>query len=50
MFLELNHQKLEVFKISQKFVFECYKLTKTFPRMKNLEWYLKSEEQLYLFI
>lgn len=31
MFLQLNHQKLEIFKVSQKFVFECYKLTKNFP-------------------
>ncbi|MBD0376763.1 MAG: four helix bundle protein [Flavisolibacter sp.] len=31
MFLQLNHQRLEVFKLSQKFVLECYKLTKIFP-------------------
>jgi four helix bundle protein len=31
MFLQLNHQKLEIFKISQLFVLECYKLTKIFP-------------------
>lgn len=31
MFLQLNHQNLEIFKVSQKLVFECYELTKTFP-------------------
>ncbi|HYV90965.1 MAG TPA: four helix bundle protein [Chitinophagales bacterium] len=31
MFLELNHQKLEVYKVARKFVFECYKMTKTLP-------------------
>ncbi len=31
MFLQLNHQRLEVFKLSQKFVLECYKLIKMFP-------------------
>ena len=31
MFLQLNHQKLEIFKISRRFVFQCYKLTKELP-------------------
>ena len=31
MFLELNHQKLEVYQASQAFVLECYKLTKQLP-------------------
>ena len=31
MFLQLNHQKLEVFKTSRRFVLECYKCTKEFP-------------------
>lgn len=31
MFLQLNHQKLEVFKTSKLFVLECYKLSKSFP-------------------
>ena len=31
MFLQLNHQKLEVYKASRKFILECYNLTKTFP-------------------
>jgi four helix bundle protein len=31
MFLQLNHQKLEVYKVSRQFVFECYKLTKSLP-------------------
>jgi len=31
MFLKLNHQKLEVFKTSQQFVLECYRLSKTLP-------------------
>src|SRR5688500_11168436 len=32
MFLQLNHQKLEIFNASQAFVSECYKLTKVFPQ------------------
>lgn len=32
MFLQLNHQKLELFKTSRKFVLECYKLTKNLPQ------------------
>ncbi|HUM45947.1 MAG TPA: four helix bundle protein [Chitinophagales bacterium] len=31
MFLQLNHQKLEVFQVSRKFLLECYDLTKSFP-------------------
>ena len=31
MFLQLNHQKLDVYKFSKQFVLECYKLTKNFP-------------------
>lgn len=31
MFLKLNHQKLDVYQASRKFVFECYKLTQTLP-------------------
>ena len=31
MFLELKHQKLEIYETSRKFIAECYKLTKTFP-------------------
>jgi len=31
MFLTLNHQKLEVYKVSKKFVMECYRLTKQLP-------------------
>jgi len=31
MFLTLNHQKLDVYGVSQSFVFECYKLTKLLP-------------------
>lgn len=31
MFLQLNHQKLEVFKTSKLFVLECYKLSKLLP-------------------
>jgi four helix bundle protein len=31
MFLQLNHQKLEIFKVSQLFVLNCYKITKCFP-------------------
>ncbi len=31
MFLALNHQKLDIYKVSRKFVLECYKLTKQLP-------------------
>jgi four helix bundle protein len=31
MFLQVNHQKLEIFKVSRHFVFQCYKLTKELP-------------------
>lgn len=31
MFLNLSHTKLEVYKISQSLVLECYRITKKFP-------------------
>jgi four helix bundle protein len=31
MFLTLNHQSLDLYKISRSFVLECYKLTKHLP-------------------
>jgi len=31
MFLTLNHQKLDVYRVSQQFVPECYKLTRLLP-------------------
>jgi four helix bundle protein len=31
MFLQLNHQKLEVYKASREFVFECYRISKILP-------------------
>lgn len=31
MFLHLSHTKLEVYKSSREFAFECYKLTKALP-------------------
>jgi len=31
MFLKLNHQKLDVYAESRKFVSECYKLTQSLP-------------------
>ncbi len=31
MFLKLNHQKLDIYSFSRKFVFECYKLSKVLP-------------------
>lgn len=31
MFLQLSHTKLEVYKTSREFAFECYKLTKNLP-------------------
>jgi four helix bundle protein len=32
MYLTLNHKKLEVYKASKTFVFDCYKLTKQLPK------------------
>ncbi|MBX7108364.1 MAG: four helix bundle protein [Chitinophagales bacterium] len=31
MFLQLNHQKLEVYNASRRFMLECYHFTKHFP-------------------
>ena len=31
MFLKLNHQKLDIYEISRRFVHECYRLTKSLP-------------------
>lgn len=31
MFLTLNHQKLDIYSISKLFVFECYRITRSFP-------------------
>jgi four helix bundle protein len=31
MFLQLNHQKLDVFNVAQLFIIECYKITSKFP-------------------
>lgn len=31
MFLQLNHQQLDVFQVAHSFVKECYHLTKAFP-------------------
>jgi four helix bundle protein len=31
MFLKLNHQKLDAYQVSRKFVVACYKLTQAFP-------------------
>lgn len=31
MFLKLNHQKLDIYEISKRFVHECYRLTKNLP-------------------
>ncbi|HJS54598.1 MAG TPA: four helix bundle protein [Chitinophagaceae bacterium] len=31
MFLQLNHQKLDIYSVSKQFVLECYRLTKTLP-------------------
>ncbi|MEI9908953.1 MAG: four helix bundle protein [Bacteroidota bacterium] len=31
MFLQLNHQKLQIYSVSRQFVLECYKLTKSLP-------------------
>jgi len=31
MFLKINHQELDIYKISRALVKECYKITKSFP-------------------
>lgn len=31
MFLQLNHQKLDVFNVARSFTLECYKFTKSLP-------------------
>jgi len=31
MFLQLNHQKMQIYDISRQFVHECYRLTKSLP-------------------
>src|SRR6185295_12923225 len=31
MFLQLKHTQLDIYQVTRKFVFECYKLTKSFP-------------------
>ena len=31
MFLKLNHQKLDIYPVSRRFVQECYRLTKSLP-------------------
>lgn len=31
MYLKLNHQKLDVYQASRRFLLECYKLTQAFP-------------------
>lgn len=31
MFLDLNHQNLDIYKVSRLFVKECYSITKKFP-------------------
>lgn len=35
MFLQLNHQKLEIYGVSRLFMMECYKLTKQLPQDKK---------------
>jgi four helix bundle protein len=37
MFLQLNHQKLDVFIASKEFVRECYRLSKLYPDEENLD-------------
>ena len=31
MFLQLNHQKLQIYSVSRQFVLECYRLTQILP-------------------
>jgi four helix bundle protein len=31
MFLQLDHKKLDIYKVSKQFVYACYQLTKTLP-------------------
>jgi len=35
MFLALNHQKLDVYKVSHEMLLECYRITKQFPPEKR---------------
>ena len=35
MFLQLNHQKLDIYGVSRSFVKECYGVTKHFPSEEN---------------
>ena len=35
MFLQLNHQKLEVFKVSQDLVVECYRFSDSLPNAEK---------------
>jgi len=50
MFLQLNHQKLDIYQVSKAFVKECYFITKGFPTEERFFKHSKSEEQPYLFI
>jgi len=36
MFLQLKHEKLDVFQFSRSFVDECYRLTKDLPARKDI--------------
>lgn len=35
MFLKLNHQNLDVYKASRRFVYECYKFTNSLPSQEK---------------
>lgn len=41
MFLQLNHQQLDVYKIARQFVRECYLVTENFP---SIEKYALSQQ------
>ena len=45
MFLKLNHQKPDIYKFSQVFVLECYKLSKYLPDSEKfaMVWQIRRE-------
>jgi four helix bundle protein len=49
MFLQLNHQKLDVYRFSRAFVLECYKLTKFFPAEEKV-WINHSNQEAALSV
>jgi len=38
MFLQINHQKLDVFAIAKSFTLECYRFTKLLPSQERFKF------------